>query len=174
MINFKFLISNFKLKARNQRGATIVELLLYMGILAMFLTILTQTFSASVNAQLESQNTSSVEQDGRYIMLRFIYDITRATSITTPAAPGNQGNTLQLTIGGTTYIYSLSGTNLQINDGSVTQLNSPDTSISALTFKRLGKVGGRNSITVSYTVTGNTIQNGGPQIKTFSTTVSLR
>src|SRR3989338_7347848 len=52
------------IKFGSQKGVSMVELVLYMAILSVLLTILTSVFVSALDVQSESQATSSVEQDG--------------------------------------------------------------------------------------------------------------
>ena len=94
-------------------GFTLVELLLYMGLLTVFLTGLTTLFVASLETQLEGQAVSIVAQEGQYLLQRLEYDVYRADAITSPA-PGNSGSSLVLSIGGQTYTYQPSGETLEL------------------------------------------------------------
>lgn len=173
MRNYKLKIGNFKLS----RGVTLVELLLYMGIFAILLTLLTGIFTTVIDVQLEADATSSVQLDGRYILSRLSYDIHRADTIISPAL-GNQTNSMQIIIGGITYTYTVdSSGNLVVNDTlrGAYALNSYNTIISNTTFRQIGNFpSGDNTIQATYTVTSKTIENKGPEVQTFSTTVGLR
>lgn len=161
---------------RNQskRGLTIVELIIYMGILSILLVTLTDIFSSIVNVRIESEASSAVEQDGDFILSRFMYDISRAQSITSPSL-GSTANTLQIVVGGVTYTYSLSSSNLQIvNNNGTDVLNSLNSSVSNLTFTQLGKSGGKNSIQINYTVNSKAIQHTGVATKSYQTAIGLR
>lgn len=180
---------------KRQKGFTIVEMMIYMGLLTLFLYVLTEIFISVTNLQLESQTTSSVQQDGRYILARLSYDIkqsqdnynpvsatTPTPAIITPAAVGGYADRLVLTVGGTQYTYSLSGGNLVVTDSVGTdQINGYDTTITNIgttpIFYRLGNPtpGAKNSISINYKVTSRSKRPGvGAEIKTYSTTVSTR
>src|SRR3990167_2127751 len=118
----KFQISNFpalagsrpktigvdKLKIKNGfiqhqtsgAGFTLIELVVYFGIFSILLLIFTNIFTSSIAAQLESESLSSVEQDSRYLLLKFSKDVTKASSIVIPAAPGDNSSSLSLVIDG--------------------------------------------------------------------------
>src|SRR3989344_9090196 len=70
------------------RGVTLIELLLYMGLLALFLLVLTDIFVAITSVRTETETTSAVEQDGRFIISRLAYDVSRADSISIPPQLG--------------------------------------------------------------------------------------
>lgn len=154
-----------------------VELLLYMGILAVLLTVLTSIFTSALDVQSESQTTSSVEQDGNYILARLSYDIHRAQSINIPTANGITNNNFQIVIGGVSYTYSIDGNNNLIltNDLGANNLNNYGTSVSAFSVKRLGNVGGiENALKINFTVTSRVKRISGFEAKNFQTNLSLR
>jgi type II secretory pathway pseudopilin PulG len=161
---------------RNQNlGFTLIELLLYMSLMAIFLTVLTQIFSASIDTQLESESESSVQQDGKFMLARLEYDIARAQSITLPATSGASGQVLSLVVNGATVSYQLSGKNATLTDSSGTsQLNSTGTTVSNLQFVRRSVVNGKPVITVSFTLTSTTQRTGGANVQTFQTTIGTR
>lgn len=170
-------IFNSVSKIRNlkrERGFTIVELLIYMGILSILLIVLTGVFTSIIDAQFESEATSVVQQDGRFLMSRLIYDIQRANNIITPAL-GQQDSSLQLSINGINFLYSISGNNLEIIENSVvSKLNGYYTHVKNFQVQRLGNDGGKHSIRVSYTVESTTLKRSGVETQNFSTTVALR
>jgi type II secretory pathway pseudopilin PulG len=159
----------------NKRGFTIVEMLVYCGILMIFLYIMTSLFSSVIDVQLYSEATAAVAQDSRYLLSRFSYDINRASEIVVPADVGTESDTLQLTIDGNTYTYEIQNGNLELTDETGTDmLNSFGTSVSNVNFRRLGSVGGKNSIRLAFTLTSKTKKVTGPEIRNFQTTVGLR
>lgn len=159
---------------KKQKGFTLVEIILYMALLSIFLIVLTDIFVSILDVRRESEATSAVEQDGRYILNRFMYDIPRASSVTTPASLGGSGSTLAIVIGGTNYTYSLSGGNLQLNDGTINNLNSSGTSLSDISFQRIGNSGGKDTIKIQFTLTSVTTRPKGSEVRTFQTTVGRR
>lgn len=174
------IIKNWKLTIRNFRqkraGFTMVELLVYMGIVAVLLVILTDIFTSSLSAQLESESYATLEHDERFIISRLQYDMLRAESITTPAGIGGSGSSLQLVIDGVTYTYALNGGLLEItNNNGTDQLNSIYSSISNLTFTRIGNsLSGESTIRVSFRITSTITQNDGMDEKDVQTTLGLR
>ena len=160
-----------------QKGVTMIELLLYMGILSVLLMMLTSIFISALDVQSESQTTSSVEQDGNYILARLSYDIHRAQSINIPTANGVTNNNFQIIIGGVNYTYSMDGNNNLIltNNLGVNNLNNYGTSVSAFSAQRLGNAGGiENTLRITFTVTSRTKRISGFEVKNFQTNLSLR
>lgn len=156
-------------------GSTLIELLLYMVIFVSLLGMLLGVFSSIINVQLESEATSSVTTDGNFILARIGYDIGQAETVSSPAAPGAGGDTLQLVISGVSYAYAQSIGALTLTRGSATDiLTGVDTTISNLTFLRLGNGGGKHSIRISFTLTSKTVKRTGPEVRSFQTTIAMR
>lgn len=160
---------------KKNKGFTLIELVVYMGLFSILLIVLAEVFTSALDDRLKSESTSQVVQDGRFILVRFMYDINRAESIAAPAVLGEQTNSLQIIISGATYTYVLNNNNLELtNNFGINKLNSGDTTISDLNFKRLGNISGKNTIQINFTLTSKTIPKSGPEIKNFQTIVGLR
>jgi type II secretory pathway pseudopilin PulG len=160
---------------KNKLGFTIPEMLLYMGILSILLFVFTGVFSTSLDIQKETAAASSVEQDGRYLLARLMYDIQRADTLVTPVNSGDTTNTMQLTIAGIVYTYSLANGNLMLaNNNGTDALNSVETGVSDLTFQRIGNTNGKPTVKINFTLTSKTIQAKGAEIRNYQTTAGLR
>lgn len=158
-----------------KRAFTLIELLIFMGILSVMLLVLTQVFVSILDSRIESESLSSVEQDGNFIVSRLMSDIERSTAINIPSAPGNHGSTLQIVAGGVTNTYTLNNGLLQLtNTNGTDQLNGYDTRVSNLDFKRIGGGGATDSIQISMTITSLVVGHAGPQIKTYQITAAAR
>lgn len=171
--NYKLYIINFKLR----RGFTLVELLLYMGILSMFISILTSIFISAADVKLESESGSSIQRDGTFILSRLAYDIHRATSVNIPLSIGNESNNLQIIVNGVnyTYIIDADGNLTLADDLGTNNLNSYDSRVSELLIKRLGNIGKAEDIfKINFILTSRIRRNSGFETKSFETNLSLR
>lgn len=158
-----------------QKGFTLIETVIYMGILLTLLLALTQIFNSSLDVQLESEGVSSIEQDGRFILSRLYYDVLASQSVTTPATLGAQTNTIKIIKNATTYTYTITGNDLTISDEITTDpLNSFDTTVSALTATRIGSPSGKPTLQIKFTLTGKAQRPGVVETKSFQTTVGTR
>lgn len=111
---------------KKQAGLTLVELLIVMGMISIFMVMLTDIFAGIGSAKLASQATSAVTEDGRAIMARLEYDISRASSITVPenlAVTTSSITATTATIGWTTIALSDS----QVQYGLTTSYGSSST-----------------------------------------------
>ncbi|OGM05883.1 hypothetical protein A2125_00995 [Candidatus Woesebacteria bacterium GWB1_43_5] len=165
------------MKIRKNRlfGFSLIEILLYMGLLGIFLFSLTNLFVSSIDVRLESEAKSSVEQDGRYLLSRFRYDISQASQVLLPVGVGDQGDSLQIARGGVNYTYSLVDGNIIVSDGaSQDQLNSSRVEVTSLNFQRLGNVGGKNTVTITYALSSRTIRPQGPEVRNYELVFGIR
>jgi hypothetical protein len=162
-------------KLKNKNGFTLVELLVFIGLFSILLLVLTQMFVNIMEAQLNSQATSGISQDSRYILNRIMYDIHRADSLNSPSALGASANSLSLRINGNNYIYNQVDDNLILTANSTDyQLNSFDTIISNLQFQRLGTASNPALIKVMYTIKSDIQKPSGPELKNIETVIGLR
>lgn len=155
-------------------GFTIVELLMFMGLVTVLLGILTSIFLTAIDVQLSSQSASVVEQDGRYLLSRFAYDIHRATSVSAPAL-GETANQLSLVIDGDTFTYTVSGGKLQLTTGAGTAaLSGLETTVSGFTVTRIGNAGGKHTLNISFTTTGTGTSTQPAETRSYQVGIGLR
>jgi Tfp pilus assembly protein PilW len=157
-------------------GFTQIELILSMGILMILISVLTTLFGQILDVQLESKSTSSIDQNGRFIMARLTRDMQSAQSISIPATAGAQTNTLQIKVNSIDYIYSVSNSgNLVLTNNTGTNvLNSEAASVSGMTFKRVGTGTSNDTIQIGFTVSTRVRKVAGFEQKTFQTTLGLQ
>ncbi|KKS95783.1 MAG: hypothetical protein UV71_C0003G0017 [Microgenomates group bacterium GW2011_GWC1_43_13] len=145
-----------------QKGVTIVELIVYIGLLSIFMLVLVDVFVTILNSKLDTESTSTLNQDARYIYSRLAYDIANADS-----ASVLNPNSLNLVSSGVSYNYVLDGSgNLLLNDVTI---NSLDTKVDSISFSKIG-----NTVKISYTIESLITLPSGNQTRTIETTVGLR
>jgi len=154
---------------KTERGFTIVELLVYMGLFAIILIPLMQFFGSIIDVRLESEATSAVAQDGLYILTRLSNDIHSASSVISPAL-GTSNNILHIS-GNSDNTYQQIGQNLELNGA---RLNSEGTTVSNLNFKTVGQSGGKVQVQITFTLTSKAVKRGNAQVKNFTTTIGIR
>ena len=161
--------------AMTERGFSILEIVMYMGILSVLLFMFTDIFVSMLDVRSESLANSSVVQDARFMLSRFSYDIKRAQTISQPANLGDSSNSLQLSIDGDAYTYSLTNGTLNLqNINGVNAVNSVDTTVSNLVFKKLGNTGGKPSVRITFTLTSVIQRKSGYETRNYQTTVGTR
>lgn len=159
---------------QSKKGFTLVELLVFMAVYSVLIVMITNIFVTTLDVQLQSESTTSVQDDGNFILSRLAYDIQRAESIVTPIL-GNTATSAQFIINGISNTYSLTSDNLTLtNDQGINQLNNFSTRLSNLSFTRLGNSTGKNIIQVSFTLRSRSTINGQIETNNFQTTIGTR
>ncbi len=158
----------------SQFGFTLVELLLYMGLLVVFISGLTTLFLTSLETQIETRAVTVVVQEGQYILQRLLYDVHRADAITSPDV-GSSSNSLSLSIGGVNYTYQLQGTTLQLTDSGGTEvLHRADLTVSDLSFTRVSDGSTFDTLRISFEASSGATEQRGSENRVFQTTVGVR
>ena len=166
------LFSVFK---KIQKGTTLVELLIYLGLVTVLLGVLTQIFVSILDVQLSSSSVSFVEQDSRFIMSRMSYDIQRADTISIPASPGMESDNLQMMINGISYSYGITDGNLVMSrSGTSYTLNSYNSTVSDVNFKRIGNNTNNDTIQMSFKTNSKILVNNTYESKIITTTFGMR
>jgi hypothetical protein len=162
---------------KNQKGFSFIEIILYMGIFSILMLAMFQLLTTVFDVQLESQSTSNVPQDGRYLLNKLSYEIGKTKNITSPSI-GSSSAVMKLSDGAITDTYSLSDGNLILTSspsGAIDQLNSYNTIVSNLNFLRLADIYGKNdTVTISFTITSKVIKRGGAAAQNYKITVGTR
>lgn len=162
-----------------KKAFTLIELLIYMGLLSVLIVVMTQIFVSVLDARLATESVESIERDGNYILNKFIYDVSRANGIISPSGTGGSGSTMIIVIGGVNYTYTLNGTNLILtNDSGSNQLNSYNTKISqngaTPLFRRIGPGDATDTIQFTFKVTSQVTERTGSESKVYQTTATSR
>lgn len=160
-----------------RQAFTIIEMLIYMGIISVFIIILFNVLFSVLDLQAISGSSASVDQAGQYVLTRLSYDIRRSVDITSPGTIGQTATALTLNIGGTSYLYNLltPGVLTLTYSGKTYPLTPFDVVLSNLSFTRLGNTSGRNSLKFNFTLTSVTsTANQKVQTRDYQTTVDLR
>ena len=163
----------------SQKGASLIELLLYFSLLGILLTVVSDVIIRTSEFSLEAASKNDLLADTRFITSRLAYDIHQATSITTPAILGGTSQTLTLTVGTETHTYTISGSNLAYEKvaGTNTQtanINSNKVFVTSLNFQRLGNNGGKPTVKITMELEAVKKDKTGPAKKTFETVVGIR
>lgn len=168
------------MKIRNIKGVSIVELIIYIGLLSIFMLVLVDVFVTILNAKLESESTSVLNQDIRYIYSKIAHDVANADSMSLPANLGDTGNTLRVIRGGVTHTYKrdlISGDLiLTASDEPLPmKLNGDDTTfLTDPIFTRIGPPGEKPTVKVTFTIKSLIVVPSGDQTQTIDTTFGLR
>lgn len=164
------------IRIQSHNGFTLIELIIYMGLLSIFMVVMTDLLSQILDLRTQSTAQSFVTSDGNYLKDRLAYDIRRSTAIVTPATIGGTGSQLVLTIGGASYTYSVQNSALMLTTGGVAnQLTTSDVSIASFSATRVGNGTGKDTIQLGYVLTSKrTAHNLPVEQKTYTYTIGSR
>ena len=155
-------------------GTTIVELLLYMGLLSIFIVMVVNLFGQVLSVQTNSTSESNVQTNGNFILTKLSQDINLADDIITPLNIGQTATSIVLKNGLNNTSYTVVVGRLVLTDSSGNyNLNDVDTIISDFLVKRLGNSGGKHGLQISYKITSAIIESE-TKSATFNTFISLR
>lgn len=164
----------------DKSGVTLIEMLLYISLSAIMLTIVALFLQLITTSRIKNQVVNEVEQQGLQIMQEINQKIRNAESVNSPTA-GNSANSLSLNLYNPQKdpaIYGLSGGDLELTEGGnpVLPLNSNQTVISNLIFTNLTRDNSEDVIRIQFTIEhiNPSGRNEYTYIKTFYSTASIR
>jgi Tfp pilus assembly protein PilW len=141
---------------KSRRGFTLIELLIYISISTVILVGIASLFGFFLYAQNQGQGASEVEDQGVAAMTLITQVVRNANAIYMPATGATSSLlSLQQTASSTTSTtFSLSGTTLQIIQGSssAVALTNNNVSVTNLLFTNLTWTGGEPVVRIQFTI----------------------
>ena len=139
------------------KGFTLVELLLYVGIASIILLITTLFLSTLLESRIKNQTVAEVEQQGLQAMQIITQTARNAEAITTPSQ-GASASSLTLdviTALNDPTIFDLSSGAIRIKEGAaaIIPLTNSRITASALTFQNLSRPTTPGTIRIQFTLT---------------------
>jgi len=108
----------------NKKGFGLLELLIYLAILAIISLIVVNIFLSLNRARGQSVSQNEVNSNLRFASERIAQDIRSATAVTTPSATSTPTSTLDMTISGATVSYCIAGEQLRRQIGGTCDASS--------------------------------------------------
>ena len=147
--------TNYNLQSN--KGFTLVELLLYVGIASIILLITTLFLSTLLESRIKNQTVAEVEQQGLQAMQIITQTARNAEAITTPSQ-GASASSLTLdviTALNDPTIFDLSSGAIRIKEGAaaIIPLTNSRITASALTFQNLSRPTTPGTIRIQFTLT---------------------
>lgn len=118
-------------------GFTILELILYMGILSLISVILANSYIALLRGRGQAETRSDVNANLRLVVDRIASDVKNANAIVLPSSAGSSGGTLQLTRNGVTVTYDTAAGRVRRATSTGEFLSGPTVSVNTLSFTRI-------------------------------------
>lgn len=157
-----------------RRGFTLIEVLLYLGIAAIILSVFSTLFFSLLRVRDQQRVITEVRKEGTRIMQIITQIVRNADQISAPVL-GGENNTLSLIVfvpgGGTmTTVIDLLDNQIRLTEGANPPLVLNNTSgvASGLLFSNVGRAGTAGSIKAQFTL------RAGTYAKNFYGSASLR
>ncbi len=164
----------------SQKGFTLVELLLYIGLAAMILIAVVEVTAVVLQARVKYQTVTEVEQQGKQILQIVSQIVRNANSITSPLA-GQQGTSATIAVAtpakNPTTI-ALTGDQLFLTEGfgAPVALHADYLAVSNVQFKNISTAGSSGSVLIRFTLSRRNPANKNEfnYSRTFYGTATLR
>jgi type II secretory pathway pseudopilin PulG len=159
-----------------QRGFTIIETLVYLGLFALIMTGFLVAVNNIFQTADRTQTKAMVQEEGDFLLAKINWALTGASNITQPVS-GTPGNSLSLTKAGSSLSFSLSGSNLTLQSLPLNNSNITVTTTSSIFSHTCSSSpcssAPLESVTASFTLQAKT-PNGFTYTEPFQTTKYLR
>ena len=153
----------YKQKRRIRSGFSLIELLLYLVIVSVIVSVLSAFLVFLMQSREKAYTITEVEEQGILVSKLIAREIRNAQSINTPTI-GVSGSTLSLqTYSGATSptVFDVSADMVRIKEGASTAvpITNSHVMVSGFTVKNLSHAGTKGSVRVSFTLTYNNPSN---------------
>jgi len=153
------------MKNHISQGFSLIELLLYIALIAVFSSLLASLFIVLGKSRAQLEARSEVHQALAFASEKMAQDIRSATSVTTPSSPGVEADTLVLTVDGSVITYQVTAGVLerQVDALAAEPMTARTMTVSSLSFIRTqnmnallqkNQVGIQLALTVAYQTAG--------------------
>ena len=168
------------LKNNKNKGFTLVEILLYLGLMTIVISAASVVLTILIQGRLRSQSITEVEQQGTIIIQIITQSIRNADAVNSPTIGMNAAST-SLDVydaGNDPTVFDLASGIIQITEGtgSAVPLNAPNVVVSNLSFENVSRAGTPGTIRIQFDMNYN--NTSGISLydysKTFSGSASLR
>lgn len=159
-------------RRKNNKGASLIELIIYSGLLATVLTVL-YFFYAQVAWQKSIQVTETeIYTNGSRILFDLRQTIRNSSSVGTPVI-GTADSSLILDSGNISYYLDAEGRLVKEEASQQNRLTDSQVVVENLIFTHLGPSTLSSTIKISFTLRGKNLIEGKKREEDFQTAVSL-
>lgn len=163
-----------------KKGFTILELLLYVGILSVVIFSIAFFIQMMMSARLKSQTIAEVEQQGQQVMQKITQLIRNANAITVPSE-GSSGSSLTLDTydtGKNPTVIDVASNVLRIKEGTgaAISLTSSRVSVNGFSIQNLSRASTPGTVRIQFTLThvNASQKNEFEYSKTFYASANIR
>lgn len=134
-----------------RNGFTLIELVIYIGLSSMVIVALLRVMLVLTGVREKMETVSIVQQEGRFVMHRFVSAVQSAVAINTGSSLFNSNHgVLSLTMSGSVqpsiFTWSQSGVILQENGATPAALTSSGVIVDQLRFTNLSAPNARGTV----------------------------
>ncbi|MEK7212541.1 MAG: hypothetical protein AAB686_02600 [Patescibacteria group bacterium] len=138
---------NYKLKDKLQGGFTLLEVVIYVGLVAGALSLVIVMFYSLLDSERRNGNRMAVEAEANFLMHKLSWALTGAQSVSQPAV-GATSTTLSLTkynFAGNPLVFDLASSSVRLGraGGEIVPLTSGRVAVTALVFEHLSSTPSR-------------------------------
>jgi hypothetical protein len=155
------------------RGSSLVELILYTGLLTTILVVLYQLFAIAGYRKIGEVVEDELYVNSSHVFSDLYRTVQGATSITEPT-PGGVSSTLRLNAGTTVYQLDENNRLVKIENGTTAFLTNKNVTVNSLIFSRKGPSVQSQTITVDLRADGTHQVEGKTISEDFTTSITVR
>jgi hypothetical protein len=156
----------------DSRGITLIELILYTGLLLIVLTVFYELFSIAGYQKLVQVVEQELYSNGQHAMYDIQQEIEQASVITEPLS-GGTSNILRLD-GGAVEIAVVGNSIVKTKNSITAPLTDDYVIVDSLSFSQFGPSIESPTVTISFTLRSRNDIQGRIRTETFKSSVSLR
>lgn len=156
-----------------EKGMTILELIIYCGLLSMVLSLLYVFFIQASYQKVVQVIETEIYSNGYRMLFDFEQTIRNASSLQSPVL-GSSGNSLSLNSGNIVYRINSDKALEKVENGVINKLTDNRILVDQITFESLGPSTQSSTIKIKFSLIGNYDFRGNERREDFQTAVSLR
>ncbi len=141
-------MKKYKSGKKFEGGFTLIETIIYMGLLSIILLIITNLLITASYFSQEETARLEIQKNGRFVTELIIRDLQNASSVDVP----NDNNPTNNLIAGDVSYGLISGTLIRSESGDFDNVTSNQVKVESLEFRKIANVGGRPSIQIKINI----------------------
>lgn len=179
-MNMRKLLTIWHTHHHTSRGASLLELIIYIAIVSFIMVIVSSTFISITSSSWRVDLRAGVNSNIRFAVDKIVKDVKNATTLTVPVMVNATSSTLSMVIAGDTVLYDVVSGQLRRSVNAVpTTITSSTMTVSAIEFKRIEnyntvRQATTTSVRVVVTMRTNTQVGSYVYTDTLTTTATMR
>lgn len=159
----------------NQKGLTLVELLIYFGLFSILLVVINSIFISTLQVQTQQSSRSALQQEAEYVLAKLHYDLYNADSITMPANSGDVSEILTIEQDGESKTYWIDNQRLLLDDNSSSHsVTSGRIRVNSFTVQNVSATTTEQTVRFELQLETNIDDGSNPAVRVVASTVTRR